>query len=161
MTGKAGRSGHGVDSVLVHLSEDSVRPFSERDFGLRAGARAAHRILVVDDLPASRYPTVRSLQHAGFQTLEVEAGMEALANAAVVSAVVLDVNLPDVNGVAVCSMLKESDRYKHLPVILTSAFYADEVHMEAGRQAGAAAYMVAPFDFAELVANLDRLLGIA
>ncbi len=58
-----------------------------------------HEVLVVDDNPASRYATVRLLRAAGFRAREAASGGEALAMADEgVSAVVLDVHLPDIDG---------------------------------------------------------------
>ncbi|MGZ5774525.1 response regulator [Ramlibacter sp.] len=140
------------------MTDDSVRP--ERSAAeLRHVARGLHTILVVDDVAASRYSTARVLQHAGFKTVEVDAGIEAITHAGTASALVLDVNLPDMNGVQVCSILKTTEQYRHLPIVLTTAFFAEAVHREAGTQAGADAYLVTPLDPEELTATLDRLLA--
>ncbi|HVE52545.1 MAG TPA: response regulator, partial [Ramlibacter sp.] len=68
--------------------------------------RAEHSILVVDDNASTRYATARSLRAAGFNTLEAAAGAEALELVEYVSAVVLDVHLPDLMGFEVCRLLR-------------------------------------------------------
>jgi CheY-like chemotaxis protein len=69
--------------------------------------RGAHTVLVVDDNPATRYSTGRVIRAAGFRLAEAGTGQEALDQAAKgVSAVVLDVHLPDMDGFEVCRHLR-------------------------------------------------------
>ena len=69
--------------------------------------RGAHTLLVVDDNPATRYSTARVLRAAGFRTAEAGTGAEALEMARRgMSAVVLDVDLPDLDGFEVCRTLR-------------------------------------------------------
>jgi len=60
--------------------------------------RSRHSVLVVDDNASTRYASSRSLRAAGFNIVEAAAGAEALELAEFVSAVVLDVHLPDLIG---------------------------------------------------------------
>lgn len=159
MIKSSGRSGRGSESVLAHMTGEPPR-VQASEAELRTAARGRFTILVVDDTAASRYPIVRWLKHAGFETIEVETGIEAITGAAGASAVLLDVNLPDMNGVQVCSILRTTQEYKHLPIVLMSAYYGDQVHREAGLDAGADAYLAAPLDPNEVTAALDRLLGL-
>lgn len=149
----AGRSGIGSSSALPH-----VRAANLEKIGGARRDRAAHLVLVVDDEPASRYATVKMLNAAGYRTLETGSGVDALAMAGQANALVLDVNLPDVNGVQVCGKLR-ADTSRRLPIILHSAVYADELHKEAGMSSGADAYLIAPLDHDMVIAALDRLLG--
>jgi CheY-like chemotaxis protein len=69
----------------------------------------AATLLVVDDTPASRYATSRVLRGAGFTVLEAASGQEALTLAQQgPDLVVLDVNLPDIDGFEVCRRLRAS-----------------------------------------------------
>lgn len=147
------RSGIGADSVLKHMTRDSRGAPLPTE---QAFDRSSFTVLVVDDVPASRYAAVRLLQVCGYRTTEASEGNECLARAESASAVLLDVNLPDLNGVEVCRVLKT--RSPDLPVVLMSAFYVDDLHREAGNSAGADAYLVPPFTSEELGATLDRLL---
>ncbi|MDH5517698.1 MAG: ATP-binding protein [Gammaproteobacteria bacterium] len=59
----------------------------------------------------------------------------------------LDINLPDINGLEICHQLKQQDQYKNLPVVALSAnAMADDV--AKGKQAGVIEYLVKPIDFA-------------
>ena len=69
--------------------------------------RSVHTVLVVDDNPATRYATGRVIRAAGFQTAEAGSGAEALdLIARGVSAAVLDVHLPDIDGFELCRRIR-------------------------------------------------------
>ncbi|MDB5898442.1 MAG: hybrid sensor histidine kinase/response regulator, partial [Ramlibacter sp.] len=69
--------------------------------------RASYSILVVDDNVAAKYALSRGLRAAGYRTVEASAGAEALELSEFVSAVVLDVHLPDVHGYEVCRLIRK------------------------------------------------------
>ena len=121
--------------------------------------RVQHSILVVDDNAATRYATGRSLRAAGFNVVEAAAGAEALELVDFVSAVVLDVHLPDLMGFEVCRLLRSKASTANLPVIYVSAMYVSEADQQHGMGTGANAYMVAPVDTEALLATLDQLIG--
>lgn len=127
---------------------------------MKRSARSAYTIAVVDDTDLARYAAVKMLRALGYKTVESETGEEAqlIAAGQAVSAMLLDVNLPDVNGVAVCEFIKKGP--KPIPVVLMSAVYVDELHKGAALDAGADAYLVSPLEPQELGAVFDRLLGI-
>jgi len=122
--------------------------------------RSAHTICVVDDHEASRYAAAKSLQTLGYKTVEAETGEDAIMAAdGAVSALLLDVNLPDMNGVKVCQIIK-SKLLRQLPVVLMTAVYVDDLHRSAGMSAGADAYLTSPVSRQQLGAVFDRLLGV-
>jgi PAS domain S-box-containing protein len=121
--------------------------------------RGAHTVLVVDDNPATRYSTSRVIRAAGFRTEEAGTGSEALALAARgVSAVVLDVHLPDIDGFEVCRILRAQPATRTLPVVHLSAEYVKNEHHVTGLNAGADSYMVHPVEPAVLIATLQALI---
>ena len=122
-------------------------------------AQSPVRVLVVDDNPVTRYATVRVLSAAGYQTIEAESGQEALQRADItVSAVVLDVNLPDIDGFQVCRMLRERPETATVPVVHLSATYVADYDKVRGLDAGASAYLIHPAEPAVLVATISSLL---
>jgi DNA-binding response OmpR family regulator len=149
----AGRSGVGAQSALEHLDNNKQQDAAEQ-LRLR---RAGHTILVVDDHPPMLYATAKALRIAGFQVVEADTGSEAVRLASEVSAVVLDVNLPDVNGIEAMQRIRRNAGVR-TPVILTSAVYVDELHRDVGLNAGADAYLVAPLSHVTLLETLDQLL---
>ena len=121
--------------------------------------RGAHTVLVVDDNPATRYSTSRVIRAAGFRTAEAGSGSEALALVAQgVSAVVLDVHLPDIDGFEVCRMIRAQPPTALLPVVHLSAAYVRDEDRVTGLNAGADAYLVHPVEPAVLVATLQALI---
>ena len=121
--------------------------------------RSQCSVLVVDDNPATRYATARQLRAAGFNTVEAAAGAEALELVEFVSAVVLDVHLPDLLGFEVCRLLRSKPATADLPVVYVSALYISEADQRHGMQSGGNAYMVSPVDPEALLATLDQLIG--
>jgi DNA-binding response OmpR family regulator len=121
--------------------------------------RSAHTILVVDDAQAQRYAIARGLRAQGFATLEAETGGQALELAGRASALVLDVNLPDIQGTDVCRSLRAGHATTDLPVVHVSAVYITAYHRALADRAGADAYMVTPVDAKALAATLDRLIA--
>ena len=121
--------------------------------------RGDHVILVVDDDPASRYSTVRWLQKAGFRTLEAATGLEGLKLATQeVSAIVLDVHLPDINGFELCQTIRSRGETDYLPVLHLSAAYVTDEDKVHGLDSGADAYLTHPVDPAVLVATVQALV---
>jgi two-component sensor histidine kinase len=119
-------------------------------------------ILVVDDNEAGRYATNRILARAGFQTLEAGTGEAALrlARSASPQLVVLDINLPDLNGMEVCRQLKTDPKTAHIMVLQVSATHiqlADRVH---ALTAGADSFLVEPVEPEELEAVARSLLRL-
>ncbi|MBA2964231.1 MULTISPECIES: response regulator transcription factor [Ramlibacter] len=147
------RSGTGAQSVLQHMAHDA------RESPGPSFDRSNYTILVVDDIAASRYASVRLLQVHGYKTREASDGSEALLFADSCNAVLLDVNLPDINGVEVCRQLKAQS--PGVPVVLMSAFYVDDLHTEVGLSAGADAYLYAGLTSEQLGGQFDQLLAPA
>lgn len=115
------------------------------------------RVLVVDDDEAIRTALERALALEGFAVSTVDGGRAALAavEGDRPDVVVLDVAMPDLDGVAVTRTLR--GRGEALPILVLSA--RDEIDDRvAGLQAGADDYLVKPFALAELVARLHALL---
>lgn len=121
--------------------------------------RGIHTILVVDDNPVTRYSTSRVIRAAGFLTEEADNGAAAIAIAQTnISAVVLDVHLPDMSGFDVCRALRGQQRTSLMPIVHLSAAYVQSEHQVAGLNAGADAYMVHPVEPALLIATLQALI---
>jgi PAS domain S-box-containing protein len=121
--------------------------------------RSQHELLIVDDDPASRYATSRLLRSAGFRTREVATGTQALQEAGeTVSAMVLDVHLPDIDGFEIARILHSRPDTARLPILhLTAAFVTDEDKVR-GLDSGADAYLTRPVEPAVLVATVQALV---
>jgi two-component system, OmpR family, response regulator MprA len=115
------------------------------------------RILIADDDRAVRDALRRALTLGGYEVALAEGGaqtLEAVASAAP-DAIVLDIGMPDVDGLEVCRRLRRAgDR---VPILMLTARDAVEDRIE-GLDAGADDYLVKPFDVGELRARLRALL---
>jgi len=127
----------------------------------RRQAPTAPRLLLVDDHDPSRYATSRVLRAAGFEVIEVATGSDALAQAETnIDLVVLDVNLPDIDGFQVCRELRARRATADLPICYLSATFTDREDVARGMQTGADSYLVHPADPAVLVATVRALLFV-
>ena len=115
------------------------------------------RILVVDDDRSVRDAVRRALTLGGYEVEAAEDGRQALARVASASpdAVVLDVAMPELDGLEVCRRLRDSgDR---VPILMLTARDAVTDRID-GLDAGADDYLVKPFDIGELKARIRALL---
>jgi two-component system, OmpR family, response regulator MprA len=115
------------------------------------------RVLVVDDDRAVRDALRRVLTLAGYEVEMAEGGVEAIESVvrAVPDAVVLDVGMPDVDGLEVSERLRRLGNRVPILMLTARVEVSDRV---AGLDAGADDYLVKPFDVAELKARLRALL---
>lgn len=113
-------------------------------------------ILLVEDDDGIAAPLAAALRGAGYPVVRVATGRQALARAADgVAAVVLDLGLPDLDGVEVCRRLRQTA--PDVPVLMLTA-RSTEVDVVVGLDAGADDYVAKPFRLAELLARLRALL---
>jgi DNA-binding response OmpR family regulator len=117
----------------------------------------AQRVLVVEDEADIAFPLVRTLEREGYEVTWVETGEAALASLAAEPAevVILDLGLPDVDGLEVCRRARESG---FLGAIMIVTARAGELDRVVGLDYGADDYLSKPFGLAELQARVRALL---
>lgn len=117
---------------------------------------AARRVLVCDDEMQILRALRVVLRDAGFEVATAGTGEEALDAAAVrpPDAAIVDLMLPDMDGVAVCAALRE---WTQMPIIVLSAIDEEDQKVRA-LEVGADDYVVKPFAPRELVARLEAAL---
>jgi len=115
------------------------------------------RVLVVDDDRAVRDALRRALTLGGYEVRAVEGGAEAIEAVVqeIPDAVVLDIGMPDIDGLEVCRRLRLLGN--RVPILMLTAREAVSDRV-AGLDAGADDYLVKPFDVNELKARLRALL---
>jgi DNA-binding response OmpR family regulator len=120
--------------------------------------RARGKVLVVDDEPTIADVVSRYLERAGYETQVAENGSRALEHAAAnrPDVVVLDLMLPDIDGLEVMRRLRLQDRTRTAIILLTAR--GEESDRVIGLRLGADDYVVKPFSPAELVARVDAML---
>ena len=119
-------------------------------------ASSRPRVLVCDDEPQILRALRVILRDAGFEAVPAETAEEALDAAAVrrPDAAIIDLVLPDLDGVALCSRLRE---WSEMPIIVLSAVGDEDAKVRA-LAAGADDYITKPFGPRELVARLEANL---
>lgn len=120
------------------------------------------KILIVDDNPVVLFNMAHLLGGAGFQVLEATTGQEGLALACseVPDLVLLDVMLPDTNGVDLCRRIKASPETSQLFVVLLSSVEVSADSQVTGLEAGADGYIARPIENRELLARVQAMLRI-
>ena len=124
---------------------------------------APGRILVVDDNDASRFARVRWLRQAGHTVFEANRLSEArvIVSEARPEVIVLDINLPDGNGLDYCRELKADEQLSTLMVLQMSASFVSNEDQVRGLEAGADAYLTDPIAPGVFVATAGALLRLS
>jgi len=116
-------------------------------------------ILNVDDNDAARYVISRILRKAGFEVKEAATGRDALRLVKEnPDLIILDVNLPDMNGFEVCQRIKADPTGASIPVLHVSATYVQSEAKIKGLESGADGYLAQSVEPAELIATVKALL---
>ena len=117
------------------------------------------KILIVDDEPDVVAVVQGRLASAGYEVTVMADGQQALecVKKRPPDLMVLDVMLPTLNGYEVCTMIKQDIRYRAIPVVMLTA-RTEEKDVRLGRECGADAYLLKPFQANELMQTIQALL---
>ena len=121
---------------------------------------AARRVLLVEDSALVRAMETRILEEAGYEVVTATDGVEGLEALALhaFSAVVSDINMPNMDGLAMTARIRQEARYQDLPVILVTTLSSD-ADKRRGLEVGANAYLMKhSFDQRVLLDTLKRLI---
>src|ERR1017187_7826016 len=118
-------------------------------------------ILVVDDAPANLQVLTGMLKDRGYKTRPVPSGKLSLqaAKAHRPDLILLDINMPEMNGYEVCEHLKADDQLKGIPVIFISALNEQMDRVKAFA-IGGVDYLTKPFQMEELHARVETHLKL-
>lgn len=118
------------------------------------------RILCVEDNDDNQYMLQRRLTKAGFEVKIERNGAQAVewAKTLLPDLIVMDLNLPGLNGWEATRRLKNQPETKHIPIIVLSA-HAEESSREKASAAGCDEYLTKPIDFGGLVNRIQSLLS--
>ena len=137
-----------------------VLGWSRREPDVRASSKGNGSILIADDEPTNIRLVTRLMSAQGYRILTAANGEEALA---VVGRerpdlILLDVNMPKLDGFEVCRHLKSEPETAGIKVVMLTARGAD-VDRAKGREAGADDYFIKPFSPVQLLNKVYALLG--
>ncbi len=116
-------------------------------------------ILVVDDSASLRQVVGITLKGAGFEVIEACDGRDALNKVAGqrVNLVISDVNMPNMDGITFVRELKKLNEHRFTPVIMLTT-ESQEAKKGEGQAAGAKAWVVKPFQPAQMLAAVSKLI---
>jgi DNA-binding response OmpR family regulator len=117
------------------------------------------QILCIDDEPNNLKLLEAVLVPRGYEVIKEENGNEALQRIMEnrIDLVLLDVMMPGTDGLKVCKMIKNDERYRSIPVIMVTALNSKEDRIK-GIEAGADEFLSKPFDQGEVIARIKMLL---
>jgi two-component system, chemotaxis family, chemotaxis protein CheY len=121
------------------------------------------KVLVVDDSEVVRQQVGTCLAAADFKVVEAGDGIDALARLTEhpdVAIVILDINMPRMNGLEMLEELRKSGKIATLPVLVLTT-EADPALVAKAKQAGAKGWVVKPLKSALLLAAVKKLTGVA
>jgi two-component system chemotaxis response regulator CheY len=120
---------------------------------------SAH-ILTVDDSASIRMTTKIALTNAGYQVTEAVDGLDGLnkAKSAAFDLIVTDLNMPNMNGLAMIQALRQSPAHTGIPIIFLTTESDAEMKSQA-KAAGATGWVTKPFDPENLVKIARKVLG--
>ncbi len=116
------------------------------------------KILAVDDEPFIREMIPLMAVRAGFPDVKIapsgQAALDMLVNAEpAFDCLLLDINMPEIDGIELCRMVRQMKEYRQTPIIMLTAM-SDKQFIDRAFQAGASDYATKPFDLTELGARL-------
>jgi len=119
----------------------------------------AKTIMIVDDSASLRQVVSIALRGAGYEVIEGCDGKDALAKLTgqKVHLVISDVNMPNMDGITFVKNLKQMPAYKFTPVIMLTT-ESQEGKKQEGQAAGAKAWVVKPFQPAQMLAAVAKLV---
>lgn len=119
----------------------------------------AKTILIVDDSASLRQVVSIALKGAGYDVIEGVDGKDALTklNGQKVHLIISDVNMPNMNGIEFVKAAKQIAEYKFTPVIMLTTESGESLKQE-GQAAGAKAWVVKPFQPAQMLAAVSKLI---
>jgi len=163
------RTGKGIPGLLGGRLYGILRGEMEwgsrfRDARNKEGAMAAARILLVDDNPVNLSVLRAMLGREDYELIGATSGqsaqdlVEANPN---FDLILLDVAMPDINGIEVCRQLRNNPATEHIPIVLLSAVRKDDESISQGLAAGADGYLTKPIDECELRTWVKATLRIS
>ena len=116
-------------------------------------------ILIVDDSASIRQVVSMSLKGAGYEVITADDGKDALAKLTgqKIHLIISDVNMPNMDGITMVKEIKKLPAYKFTPIIMLTTEGAED-KKEQGKAAGAKAWIVKPFQPAQMLQAVSMLV---
>jgi CheY-like chemotaxis protein len=122
------------------------------------------KLLVVDDEPDAVLILAKTLLAKGYRVITAESGLKAvnLAKEEKPDLILLDILMPDMDGMQVAAALQEDETTKNIPVIFLTCLITKKTKEIGSRyhDIDRYAFMSKPYDLDNLLAEIDRLIGV-
>ncbi len=120
----------------------------------------AKTILIVDDSASLRQVVNIALASAGYEVIEACDGVDALTklDGRKIHLIISDVNMPNMDGITLVKEIKQKPDYKFTPIIMLTTESQDDMKAK-GQAAGARAWVVKPFQPAQMLAAVSKLIA--
>ena len=122
----------------------------------------AKTILAVDDSTSIRQMVAFTLKSAGYTVIEAADGVEGLAkakaNAHLISLVLTDQNMPNMDGLTLIKTLRSQAEFIATPILMLTTESSDAMKSQ-GKAAGASGWLVKPFDPHKLLEVVKKVIG--
>ncbi len=119
------------------------------------------KILIVDDSNFLRQLLRRALEEKQYIVVEARDGydgIEVLKQNHDIKLICCDINMPRLDGLSMCKMVKEMPEYQHIPILIVTTEASAEIKAE-GKKIGVLGWVTKPFDAQKLQAAVEQLLG--
>jgi len=118
-------------------------------------------ILIIDDSASVRQVSRIALKGAGYNVIEAIDGQDALGklDGQKIHLIISDVNMPNMDGITFVKEAKKLAAYKFTPIVMLTTESQDSKKQE-GREAGAKAWIVKPFQPAQMLAVVAKLIAL-
>lgn len=116
-------------------------------------------IMTVDDSTSIRQMVSFTLTQAGYEVKEAVDGKDAIAKlaAATVDMVITDLNMPNMDGVEMIKQIRAQGKFKFIPILMLTT-ESNDTKKQEGKAAGATGWIVKPFNAAQLIEVIKKLL---
>ena len=120
----------------------------------------AKTILIVDDSASLRQVVNIALASAGYEVIEACDGVDSLTklDGRKIHLIISDVNMPNMDGITLVKEIKQKPDYKFTPIIMLTTESQDDMKAQ-GQAAGARAWVVKPFQPAQMLAAVSKLIA--
>ncbi|MEX1237077.1 MAG: response regulator, partial [Pseudomonadales bacterium] len=149
--------------VMALVRSNDLKEISEPDGTEEITEDAGVRtIMIVDDSVTVRKVTSRLMERQGWEVLTAKDGLDAMNQLAETypSLVLLDIEMPRMDGFEVLRSVRRDERLKDLPIIMITS-RTGEKHQQQAFELGVNRYMGKPFQEADLLTNIEEVLAEA
>ena len=118
------------------------------------------KILIVDDSSSMRQMVKFTLTEEGYDVEEAVDGKDGVDKVSDVNPelIITDINMPNMNGIELIEAVRKTDAYKFTPIIVLTT-ESEQSKQDAGKKAGASAWLIKPFTPEQLIETVKKVAG--